>query len=314
MFLGPPLRHAWDVVSHSKRMLAMMGLLDFAICLPATLYVSQQVHAVAGRRLDALDLAKRYDADFVADLHGRGAGFEHATTTLVFATLAVFFLVRPFVVGAYVGLAASPRRTRFSHFAREGGAAYWKFLRLSVVALAAAWLVSIAAAPLLDEVAEWAKSRTEPTSNRYLLVTSVVVLAALHLVAMVFDYARVGVRLARRPGVLREIGRAALFVLQHPARTLTLYLLSIAIEAAVVLGLGWTVQLADGGYLTTSAIVLLLFQVVATLREATRLFHLAAAWQLRAGEEGDEEREPEVVVAEPEAPDVLRAQLPWNVR
>jgi hypothetical protein len=81
-----------------------------------------------------------------------------------------------------------------------------------------------------------------------------------------------------------------------------------------VLACGWLVQIADGGYFTTSAIVLVLVQLVVTLREGARLFHIAGAWQIRSGEAGEELRRPEVIVPEPEAPDVLRTQLPWHTR
>jgi hypothetical protein len=131
---------------------------------------------------------------------------------------------------------------------------------------------------------------------------------------MNIEYARVGVRLHRRPGVFAEAGRAALFVLQHPAATLSLFLVSLAIEMGAVLACGWLVQIADGGYFTTTAIVLVLVQFVVTLREAARLFHVAGAWQLRAGAAGDERVGPEVIVSEPDRPDVLGSPLPWNTR
>jgi hypothetical protein len=136
------------------------------------------------------------------------------------------------------------------------------------------------------------------------------------VVALIFDYARVGIRVERRPGVLAEIGRSALFVLQHPARTITLFALSLAVELGVVVLFGWFVQLADspGGYIPSSIIVLVFFQIVVTLREAARLFHLAGAWKLRADEVGDERRAPEVIAPEPDATDVLRDPLPWNLR
>jgi hypothetical protein len=314
MFLGEPLSHAWRTVRSSKRMLVAVGFVDMIVCLPAVLYVLRTVHAAAAHRPDALQLAKQLSPDLMADLRASGTGFDDDLHVLRLASLALFFLVRPFVVGAYVGLSATRRRVHFGQFAREGGAVYWKFLRLALVAVVAMYLLSIAAKPLLDQVHDWARLRTETTAYRYEVVTNAVVFGAFHLVAMIFDYARVGIRLARRPGVFAEIGRSALFVLQHPMQTLAIYAISLGLEIGAIAACGWLLQVADGGYLTTTAISLVLIQFEVTLREAARLFHLAGAWRIRASEAGDEGREDEVVSPEPEGGDVLAVPLPWNVR
>lgn len=315
MFLGNSLAHAWKTVRGSKRLLLLAGFVDLLVCLPPTIYVLREVQGASAHRVDALEIAKRFDGDFFAELRNRGA-FDDDLAALCAVSFVLFFFVRPFVVGGYAGLAASRRRAKFAHFAREGGASYWKFLRLAVVGAAACFLISLAAKPLLTQATEWTRLRPEPTKDRYLQITQALVLAALGVAAMIFDYARVGVRIERRPGVLAELGRSCLFVLQHPARTLTLFAVSLAFEFGVVFTFGWFVQLAEspGGYFTSSVIVLLLFQVVVTLREAARLFHLAGAWRLRADELGDERRAPEVIAPEPDAADVLRDPLPWNLR
>ncbi len=314
MSLVEPLRHAWATVVRSKRALIWVGFVDLLVCLPPVVYVLRQVHDAAARRVDALAVARRFDADFMADLRNRTASYDDDLTALCLASFAIFFLVRPFVSAGYVGLAAMRRPARLSQFAREGGSNYWKFLRLAAAAAVVAYLFSIAAKPLASQVDEWAKARSEPTADRYKLVAQIVVFAAFCVASTVFDYARVGVRMRRRPGVFGELGSAALFVLQHPARTLTLFALSFALEIGAVLAGGFLVQVADGGYYVTSAIVLFVVQTVVTLREAARLFHVAGAWQLRAGEVGDEGRASEVVSPEPDAPDVLRSPLPWNTR
>jgi hypothetical protein len=314
MFLGAPLRHAWSTVARSKRMLLVAGFVETLVCLPPAIYVLRNVDAAAGRRVDALAIAQHYDPDFMADLRNRTPGYDENLTALCYASFVAFFFVRTFLSAGYVGLAANPRASRLSHFARDGAATYWKFLRLAVFAGVVAYLLSIAAKPLLAQVEDWAKLRAEPTAMRYRLVTQIVVFGAFCVVAMIFEYARVGVRLRRRPGVFAEVGRAALFVLQRPAATVALLLVSLVIEMGAVLACGWLVQIADGGYFTTTAIVLVLVQFVVTLREAARLFHVAGAWQLRAGAVGDERDAPEVVAPEEDRPDVLGAPLPWNTR
>jgi hypothetical protein len=316
MFLGDPLSHAWRTVRSSKRMLFAVGFVNLIVCLPPTLYVLRTMNAVAGHRPDALQLAQQLSPDLMADVRAPGTGFDEEMHVLCLTSLALFFLVRPFVVGAYVGLSATRRRVHFGQFAREGGSVYWKFLRLALVAVVAAYLLSIAVKPLLEQVQDWARLRTETTAYRYDVVTNAVVFGAFHLVAMIFDYARVGIRLARRPGVFAEIGRSALFVLQHPLQTIAVYAIYLGLEVGAIAACGWLVQVADlpGGYLTTTAVVLVLMQLVVTLREAARLFHIAGAWRIRASEAGYEGREEEPVEPEPEDADVLAVPLPWNLR
>lgn len=316
MFLGEPLKHAWLTVRSSKRMLFAVGFLDLIVCLPPVLYVLRTVNASAGHRPDALQLAQQLSPDMMADLRAPGAGFDETLSVLCVSSLALFFLIRPFVVGAYVGLSATRRRAHFGQFAREGGSVYWKFLRLALVAVLAAYLLSIAVKPLLEQVDEWARLRTETTAYRYKIVTNAVVFGAFHVLAMIFDYTRVGIRIARRPGVFAEIGRSALFVLQHPLQTLAIYAISLGLEVGAIAACGWLIQVADlpGGYFTTTAVVLVRMQLVVTLREAARLFHIAGAWRIRASEAGYEDRESVAAVPEPEADDVLGVPLPWNVR
>ena len=315
MFLGQPLRHAWKTVRSSKRLLVAVGFLDFLVCLPPTLYVMRHVDGAASHRVDALDVAKRLDGDFMADLRGRAPGFDDDLALLCLASFVLFFFLRPFVIGSYVGAAASRRRAHFGRSAKEGGLVYWKFLRLACVAVVAAYLLSLAARPLLAQVDEWALLRAEPTANRYKLVTNfVVIYGAFSIVAIIFEYARVGIRMNRRPGVFAELGRSALFVLQHPASTLGLYLVCLGIEMGAIFACGWLIQIADGGYFTTSIIVLVLVQAAVTMREAARLFHVAGAWQIRAMEAADERRIAAAVVPEREEADVLRTPLPWNLR
>jgi hypothetical protein len=313
-----PLRHAFDTVRNSKGLLAATAFVDFLVALPPALYVLRQVHGGTAHRGDALELARRFDSDLMADLRARAPAFEDDLTALIAGSLFVFFFLRPFVIGAFVGAAAAARREpNLGQHAKQGGLVYWRFLLLAVTAGVAAYLLSVAAKPLLDQVDEWALVRDEITANRYRFVTNTVVFGAFYVVAMIFDYCRVGIRMHQKPGVLPvfvELGRSALFVLQHPAQSLLILIASLAIELGAVFTCGWLVQVADGGYFTTSAIVLLLVQVVVLLREAARLFHLAGAWQLRAAEAGDEPHAPAVVTPESDEPDVLRSPLPWNVR
>ncbi len=304
-------RNAWTAVWGARRLLVVVTLVDFLLCLPAALFVGRAVHGAAGRRTDATEIARLFDPDFFRDLRARSFGFDDNLTAIVVATVALFFVVRPFVTGGYVGIAASRRRIRLAQFVREGAAVYWKFLRISVVSLVAMYLVSLAAKPLLEQIHEWASQRSETSALTWERVTQLVVFAGFLVVQLVLEYARVGVRMSRRPGVVVEIVRSALFVLQHPVRTVGAFFLSLALELAVVAVFAWTVQLVDGAYLVTSAVMLVLAQALVLSREAVRLLHVAAAWHIRTSEAGEERREGEIVPETGDS-DLLRAPLPWR--
>jgi hypothetical protein len=314
MPFGEPLRHAVQTLRRGRRMLLVVALLDLLVCLPPTLHLLRRVHEDAANRPDALSLAHALDLDFAAELRGPVGALDSELTMLCAVSVGLFFLVRPLVLGGFVGVAATRRRVHLSQFLKDAGAVYWKFLRLAILGLAAYYLLAIAAKPLLAQVEEWAAVRSETTAQRYRLITNLVVLGAFGVVATILEYARIGIRLDRRPGILAHFWQAVLFVLQHPGRTLGLYLLYWVLEAAAIGGVGVVVQLADGGYYVTSAAVLLLFQLVVILREGARLFHVGCAWNIRAAEAGEDSGEEAAILVDREEGDLLRTTLPWNVR
>ena len=142
-------------------------------------------------------------------------------------------------------------------------------------------------------------------------ITEAVVFAVFVAVATVFDHARVGIHRHRRPGVLGELVRSLLFVVQHPTRTLGLALFAFALEAAVLALAVPVFRWADGGYLLTSAVVLVLVQVLVFLREALRLTHIAGAYHLRVVDEPDRSASSGAAAGNDDG-DLLQ-NLPWNV-
>ncbi len=305
------VRAGWRSIRRAKRLVALVALVDMLTCLPAALFVGVAVHTSGAHRVDATELARGLDPDFQHDLFGTDGGLHDLLSVLVIATLVLFFVVRPLFMGGYVGIASRKERIRFDDFVQEGGAVYWKFLRVSLFGLLAAYLLSLSAAPLLeyidDQAAEFA---VEGPALRYRLITEGVVFAAFWVFGTVLDYARVGIRMHRRPGVLAELVRSFVFVLQHPFDTLGFSLISFLLEVGVIAAFVWLLAAADGAYVVTSVIVLLLIQVLIGLREAARLFHIAGAWHLRFREEGDEFGPDGEALGAPEDP--LLSNLPWH--
>jgi len=296
----------------SRRILALVALINALVALLPALYIGRVVDRAAAHRLDATELARHLDLGFFGDLTLHHApGFDANVKTLVLGAILVFFVVRPLAMGGYVGIAASNHRPRFADFVREGGDVYWKFLRLAVCAVVVLYLLSLAAQPLLDYIDEQARAHhTESSSVVYRRITELVVFGGFIATATILDYARVGIHLHRRPGVLGELLRSALFVAQHPVRTLGFSSLVFFLEAAVIYAAIPIFRWADGAYLTTSVAILILLQVLILLREGARLLHVAGAWHIRVSEEPEGSLPPRGEGALEDGD--LLSNLPWN--
>ena len=313
MLLAQAAAAGFAAVRRSKRLLLLTALLTALVSLPFALWAGRKIHQVAAHRPDATEVAESLDPDFFADVRAVAPGFEADAAALAVAALLLFFVVRPLISGGYVGIAAAGRRIPFSQFVREGGHLYWKFLRVSVLCVLSILLVALALKPLHVWITDTAsRLPSEATAVQYRRALAAFEFACCGAVAMVFDYVRVGLRMRRRPGVLREVGLSFLFVLQSPARTLLFFGMGIALEMAAMLLVVPLIRIADGAYIATSLVVLLLGQVLVTLREACRLFHLAGAWHIRRAEEAG--RGARSSISATAEPDLLEAQLPWNVR
>ena len=305
------VRAAWRAVRRAKRLVILVALVDGLACLPAAIYAGLAVHRSAAHQTDATALARTFDPDFMADLRGTDGDFDATLIALTASTLVLFFFVRPLFMGGYVAIAARGDRIRFDEFIRVGGAVYWKFLRIALIGVVTAYLLSLAASPLLDYIDDQAANfRTEGPALTYRRITELVVFAAFWVLGTILDYTRVGIRMHRRPGVFAELLRSAVFVMQHPVDTLGFSALAFGIEIAVIWAFALLLQAADGAYLITSVAILILVQVLVALREACRLFHHAGAWRIRRREEGGGEAE--AGRADGLARDDLLANLPWN--
>lgn len=305
------VRAGFSAVSRSKRLLLVAAGSTAVVSLPLAAWAWRQAGALGAHRLDAADIAKSLDPDFLADLKQANPGFDADAHALVWTSLVLAFLLRPFLWGGYAGIAASPRRLSFAKFAREGAAVWWKFLRLSALGLLLLGAASVAYQPILTKLNDVAAQSREEAALKWRWTAQALGFAALCVVPLVLDYARAGIRMRRKPGVLAELGRAAMFVLQHPLPAIGLYAIGLALEIGLALPVLLLLRVLDGGHVVTAVFVLLVGQCVVALREAARLFHLAAAWHLREAEEG--RAAAAAAVRPPDGADVLEERLPWHV-
>lgn len=312
MVFSNAFRAGWGAVRRSKRLLLCAALTTALISLPFGFWAGRAADVAGARRPDAKLVARSLDPDFFADVRAANPSFDADAAALVAAALVLMFFVKPLVTGGFVGIAATQKRLSFGKFVREGGNVYWKFLRISAVEVVVMLGLSLALKPLLTTFDDWAQGAPgEDAARSRTWAAEGLAFGALCAVAMVFDYARIGVRMRRRPGVLAEIGRAAMFVVQHPFRTTGFYFAGLLLEIAVCAPFFLLVRIADGGYVLSSGVVLLLGQGVVALREGARLFHLAGAWRIRQAEELPQApaRRPD----ESDGQDLLGERLPWHV-
>jgi hypothetical protein len=303
----------FGAVRRSKRLLFCAALATAMAALPFAVWGARQADAVGAHRPDALEAARFLDPDMTADLRSANASFDADATTLVVVSLVLAFLIRPLLSGGYAGVAATQRRLTFGMFVREGGNSYWKYLRISAIGVVLLLLASVGLKPLLEQVRRFAdETASEVEARNARLLVEVIAFLALCLIPLVCDYARVGVRMRRRPGVFGELWRSVLFVLQHPFRTVGFYLTGLALEIALAAPLVLLLRAADGRFVRSSIVVLFLGQVLVAVREAARLFHLAGAWKIREAEERAAPKGPEG--SDLEGGDLLAQPLPWHVR
>ncbi len=305
------VREGFRAVRRSKRLVALAALIDLLVGLPAALFVFLAVHTSVGTHELATAHARSLDAELFADLRRADPSFDGMLTGLVAVALVLYFFAQPLIRGGYVGVAAhDDRRLPFADFVREGGATYWKFFRLALIGAVLTYLLSLAAKPLIEYMDGLAARIGDETSQlRYRRLTELFVFSAFLTLGTLLDYTRVGIGMYRRPGVLPEVARSSVFIIQQPFTSALFAITAFLVELGAVWALTPVLEKADGAYVLTSGVMLLLLFVVLFVREAARLFHLAGAWALRVAAEGEA---PAVHPPEPPREPDLLDDLPWH--
>ncbi len=221
----------WSALKHPKLVTLLWGWYLLLALIPALPGLSWLRGAMDFSPAAAAAL-KRFDFGLLGELtnYDRSSVFGLLTVTLV-GGVFVALLSSAFVMGGTLEVLGGEGETRtFMHrFFRGGGHFFWRFVRLTIVAVVCLMVVvGMVLAGFGAATAPLAESEWEPAG--YLIglanVTIAVFIGALFLLAL--DYARVRVARIDSRGMFRAYFGALGFVLRH---LLTTYGVAIPIVA-----------------------------------------------------------------------------------
>jgi hypothetical protein len=255
----------WRRVASARGLALALHALTFLLALPLAYLLRDQIAAQLGSSLAAGAVADRvsYDwwTEFTAQASGLGATFTpaiigfastiDAISRVVDARypppalmwlLAVYLALWTFLSGGIVDRYARQRATHAHGFFSAAGRVWFRLARLSVLAGACYWLLFqyLHAWLFLDVYRDLTRGLgVERTTFVWRLVFYLVFGAALLLVNIVFDYARVRLVVEDRRSALGALLAAGRFLWHHPLAAAGLYALN-ALVFVVLLAL-WSV-------------------------------------------------------------------------
>lgn len=295
--------HGLRRVSRAPALVLGLFVLNLAVAIPAAVLLAGALEESIGPSLFHQTLRDGFDADWYADflvkeprglaatfrpsILGAGAVYDNLEAFWsgriftdfppVFYLAAGYALLWLFCLGGVLMAWKSPEGPRY----REGffaacGRSFGRFLQLAVASGVLYFLVYRLSRWLFVRLDDAVRDVTEerPVFLAVLLI-AVLTVVLLHLVRMVFDYAKIAVVLddASAP---RAFVRALGFVRRHPGRTVGVYA-GVGMLAAVLLVLFALVAPGAGqSTFLTVALAFLLSQVYLLARLALRLSLLAS--------------------------------------
>jgi hypothetical protein len=160
--------------------------------------------------------------------------FSWTTPDILVGLTVLYVLLSTFLAGAFLGTYAKEYRQSFTEFLMEGAKHFGRLFRLSLLSLLIyyllfLWLFDWATARIPD----WtANSPSELTPFIFYLVKNALVLLALSVVTLCFDYAKIRIVAEDRISALIAFVAGTRFAMKNFRRTFGLYLL------LALLGLG----------------------------------------------------------------------------
>lgn len=181
-----------------------------------------------------------------------------------------FALGWAFLTGGVLERLARPTEgLAFDRFAAAGGRYFWRFVRLALLSGVLYFLVYALGRRLYRAIQEATRDVTEErTILLWIFLAAALVVLLLHLVRMVFDYAKIATVVDQRRSVLGSLRAAGRTVLRHPVKTCGVYL-GFGVFAVLLLAL--YVLLAPGAGPASLPGILLAF-LFGQLYLALRLF------------------------------------------
>jgi hypothetical protein len=255
------LRSWFDGFARVRRAPAVLGgvfVLTLVAALPLAIVMRGTIAAHLGNSLaaNAAADAVNYDwwQEFMSQASGLGATFTPAVVgfaaTLdslsrvfdargviapIAGALATYLLMWLFLSGGILDRYARQRRTHAHGFFAACGVFFWRFLRLGVIAGAVYWaLFTYLHRWLLDDAYDRviADVSAERVAFFWRFALYAVFGAALLLVNIVMDYAKVRLVVEDRRSAVGALSAALGFLARHPGRAFGLY----ALNAVVFLG------------------------------------------------------------------------------
>jgi len=161
---------------------------------------------------------------------------------VVAGAAAAFALLWTFLSGGIIDRFARARPVRTAAFFAACGVYFWRFLRLAVMVGAAYWALFAWLHPFLFGTL-WNRWTQDLASERTAMAVRIglylVFAAALALVSIVSDYAKVRAVVEDRRSMVGAIGASMRFLRRRPFRAFALYLLS-AVASLLVMRLWFT--------------------------------------------------------------------------
>ncbi len=261
----------WNRVAAAPAVIAGVFALTLALALPLAMTMRDALQAHLGQSLMAADAAEHINYDwwqeFSAQASGLGATFAptvvgfaatldnlsrlldgQAEVLSISSALALYLAGWAFVSGGIIDRYARQRRTRAHGFFAASAVYFFRFFRLAGVAGLFYWWMFGGVHPWVFD--EWYPRLTRDMSVErnafaaravlYLLFGAVLLLGNL-----LFDYAKVRAVVEDRRSMLGALGAALRFIMNHPGRTLGLYL-SNGTMFLIVLGL-WALAAPGAG-------------------------------------------------------------------
>lgn len=306
MMMKALLKGFWRVVA-SPGLIVWLWLVNFAVALPLAWVMTDSIRSSIGDSLVDENLTESFDMDWYGEFEAKAKGLEITFTPTVVGAGAFYnnleawlygdlFDMFPGLVG--LGLAfilmwalflggildrysGGEGRFNLSRFFSTGGRFFFRFVRLAVLSgvlyyliyKLAGWLFERVEQATLDVTLEW-------TVFLYTVLAALFIAFLLTFVNMCFDYAKIITYKGDRRSVLLAALRAIGFVSTHPAKTMGLYYVLIALGALLVV---FYASVAPGANQSTATAVgwaFLVGQIALVVKLMLRLWFYAGQMAL----------------------------------
>jgi len=218
------------VLSYQKRLLAVrlwsINLIFslFAVGPLVFLIMDHMSHSISGERA-----LQRLDPFWLADFVYRFMNIAPALTGLVLLAAVLYFLLAVFLNGGIIGCLNRPEaKATLADFSHDCGLYFWRFFRLFLLSIPVYLAVLGIFYSLIKAFLE-IFNRRAATEWPALIVSNLRILALvllLTIVAMFFDYVKIGLVTRGQTEVLKETWRTLKFIGRRFFKACGLYLLA----------------------------------------------------------------------------------------